>query len=311
MFDLLRWLFGRNTASEDDSSDDDFWGTDPDGPYIPGFEVGDTNAELGHSKTISGIFCRWHSRELLPPAVPLWQSFLDDDRKWASRGRFAGSERNCGHYFALKDRVANGEAKHYGIDMKTVKFLEIKTCMEKVLDLATSPGRRLAFEAVVENPNHSDPFIAEEIIEEISGGSILNDRIGLWAMSQEYEAILYVAPRAIWEPDLKAKDNIRPRKPWDYDLFAMFDEPSFRKDVQLNLVVFRGRHLLSRIEEFRIDSGRWQKNEFFNVSEDEIETALSAFPDYAVFNAEYQRRRAVFPLGRIIYSDTPGPPTVV
>ncbi len=311
MFGLLRWLFGRNKASEEDSWNDDFWGTDPDGPYIPGFEVVDTNAELSHSKTISGVFCRWHNRELLPPAAPLWRSFLDDDRKWASRGRFAGPERNRWHYFALKERVADGEAKHYGIDMKTVKLLEIRARMEKVLDLATSPGRRLAFEAVVENPNHSDPFIAEEIIEEISGGSILNDRIGLWAIYQGYEAILDVAPRAIWEPEVKAKDNVRPRKPWDYDLFAIFDEPAFRKDVQLNLIVFRGRHLLSRIEEFRIDRGGWQKNEFFGVSEDDIETALSAFPEIRPFNAEYQRRRAVIPLGKIIYRDTPSPPTAV
>jgi hypothetical protein len=118
------------------------------------------------------------------------------------------------------------------------------------------------------------------------------------------QAILYVAPRAIWDPDLKAKDNIRPRKPWDYDLFAFYEE-AFREDVQLNLIVFRGPYLLSRIEEFRTDRGKWQKNEFWDVSEDEIETTLSAFPEYARFNTDYQRRRSVFPLGKIIYRETP------
>jgi hypothetical protein len=100
MFDWLRRLFGLDNVLGGDFWGGDSWG-DPDEPHIPGFDVVDTNAELSHSKRISGIFCRWHSRDLLPTAAPLWKSFMDDERKWSSQGRFAGANRNCGHFFAV------------------------------------------------------------------------------------------------------------------------------------------------------------------------------------------------------------------
>jgi hypothetical protein len=269
---------------------------------IPGFEIADTSTELPESKRISGTFYRWHRSVLAPPVFPLWRSFLDDDKKWSKAARFAGSEKNCGHHFALAERGAGAEAAHYGMNLAECKMLEVHASIEKVLDLTTASGRRLAYEALVESPDASDPFIAEEIIEEVTGGTILTDRIGYWATRQGYEAILYVATRIIWGPELRAQENMRPRNPWDYDLFNLYEQ-GFRDAHELNIVVFRGRYLLSRIAELQIDGCQY-KNDLSGLSEDEIERKLSTIPEYAAFGAEFQaqKRRTVWP-GKISYVD--------
>ncbi len=270
--------------------------------FIPDFEVVDTGAELQESRSISGTFCRWHERALAPPLVPIWQSFVDDDRKWAAQSRFAGPAHNCGHFFSLSEQVATSEATHYGVDFASSEFLEIKACFAKVLDLSTEKGRRQAFNAVVENPDFSEAFIAEELVEEVTGGTILTDRIGHWASRGGYEAILYVGPRVIWDPTLEAVDERRPPSPWNPNLFPMYEQ-SIREST-LNLVVFRGRYLLSRIIEFRVEQGPWITNDLYGLTEDEIEARLSDIPEYAAFGEEYQqeKRRSVF-IDKLVYCE--------
>ncbi|RDJ05068.1 hypothetical protein [Rhizobium grahamii] len=271
-------------------------------PYIPGFDVVDTGAILAESKTIAGTFFRWHERVSAPPCVSLWQSFLDDDGKWKIQGRFAGPENNCGHFFGLSEPVATSEAIHYDVNFDESEMIEVRASFDRVLDLTTASGRKLAFNAVVENPNFSEAFIAEQIIEEITGGTMLTDRIGHWASHGEYEAILYVGPRMVWGPERKGVEGLRPQKPWDYDLFSMYEQ-LFRDD-RLNLVVFRGRYLLSRISEFRVGKGEWLRNELYGMGEDEIEAELSTFSEYAQFNEEYQEeKRETTWVGKIVYHE--------
>jgi hypothetical protein len=189
MFDWLRRLFHFNSSSKGDWLTMPALPETPQGPYIPGYEVSDTDAVMPKSKSISGVFCRWHNRPTLPTVVPLWRTFFDDAQKWSSKGRFAGSEKNCGHFFAFTEDVATAEAKHYGVDLSETEMLEIRARIDNVLDLTIPEGRKLAYEAVVERPDASDPFIAEELIEEPTGGTILTDRIGYWAAKRSYEAI--------------------------------------------------------------------------------------------------------------------------
>lgn len=264
----------------------------PEGPHIPGFDVAHTGAELPESISVSGTFCRWHARSLAPPFTPLWQSFLDDERKWAMQSRFAGPSFNCGHFFALSEEVATSEARHYDIVFSESEILQVKARFDKVLDLTTAAGRKLAFEAVVEGADFSEAFIAEEIIEEVTGGTMLTDRIGQWASRNGYEAVLYVGPRMVWGPETKAVDGHRPRKPWDYDLFPMYEQ-LFRDD-RLNLAVFRGRYVLSRATEFRVGQGQWLRNGLFILTEDQIETELSVFAEYKASDEAFQqaKRRA-------------------
>jgi hypothetical protein len=302
MFCWLKHLLKLRRFLREDRTAVPYFPEDQSGPYIPGFEVEDTGTGMPESKSISGIFCRWHSHLLVPPIVPLWQSFLDDDRKWSSQGRFAGANRNCGHFFALSEDGATAEAKHYGVNLTECKMLQVKANLDKVLDLTTPSGRNLAFEAVVENPDASDAFIAEEIIEEVTSGTALTDHMGLWAANRGYEGILYLAPRLLWQPETKAQENTRPRKIWDYDLFPLYEQ-MFRDSSELNLVVFRGRYLLSRITEFRIGQDNWLQNDLFGSNEDEIEAQLSTSPEYLEFGAEYQRKRKVIMLGKIKYQD--------
>jgi hypothetical protein len=302
VFDWLSRLIGFDNLVDIDFDIFPVW--EEGKPWIPGFEVENTHKVLPESKTISGTFSRWHNKDIAPPAVPLWRSFLDDDRKWASQGRFAGSDKNCGHFFALAERVATSEAKHYGVDLRKCIMLEVEAHLEKVLDLTTPSGRKLAFDAVVEDHDFNDPFIAEEISEPVTSGTVLTDRIGLWALYERYHAILYLAPRLLWEPGTVPKGNNRAIKPFDYDLFAR-SEQSYRNGLELNLVVFKGVYLMSRIENYRTDGRKWTKNELFGLSEDEIEIRLSTDPDYAKFGEDYQISRRVFALGKIKYSETP------
>jgi hypothetical protein len=110
-----------------------------------------------------------------------------------------------------------------------------------------------------------------------------------------------VAPRIVWGPDVKAQEGIRPRKAWDYDLFPLYEQ-MFRDDLELSLVVFRGRYLLSQVTEYRVGRGDWLKSNPFEVKEEEIEVELSTNPNYAAFDEEFrERKRRGFWTGKIAY----------
>jgi hypothetical protein len=293
-------------APRQDARDDPDENDEARGPYIPGFDVSDTSAALAQSKSIAGTFCRWHLKSLVPTVVPLWRTFLDDAEKWSRQGRFAGSDKNCGHFLALSEKVAAAEARHYDVDLAQCALVAVRAHLDRMLDLTTIAGRRLAFEAVVDKPDASDPFIAEEIIEEPTGGTVLTDRIGYWAAKNGYEGILYVAPRAVWEPERKAVENTRFRKPWDYDLFSWYEQ-EFRDHLELNAVVFRGRHLLKQISQFRVADGKWIDNELFGLPEADIEAKLASCAGYAAVGEAFQeRKRRTMWTGKIVYqSDVP------
>ena len=103
MFGWIRRLFELNINFPDWSA--------PSEHYIPGYEVVDSEVAMPNSRSISGLFCRWHNRSILPTVVPLWRTHPDDAQKWSSHGRFAGKEQNCGRFFAFKEAVATAEAK--------------------------------------------------------------------------------------------------------------------------------------------------------------------------------------------------------
>lgn len=277
------------------------------GKYIRGFITReDKQSQLMHAKVIGGTVYRWHDRSKLPPSNPLWRTFLDDNKKWSNQARFAGKDFNCGHFFAFSEAVANAEAKHYGINMDSVELLEIKLVVDKILDFTDPGGMRLAYEAVVENPDASDPFIAEELIEVDTGGTILTDRIGHWALTKGYNGIIFVASRAIWGPEQKKKEGVSPTKPWDYDPFHLY-LPIYRENNQLIIVLFRGTWLLGRIIKYKIGNHKWEKNDYYRKTPEEIDCALSVFSEYKKYDLAFQdRKRVISVSGGIQYVKRPG-----
>jgi hypothetical protein len=97
-------------------------------------------------------------------------------------------------------------------------------------------------------------------------------------------------------PRTKKKENVNPRKPWDYDLFGLV-LPSYRKNRELNVVIFRGISLLGRIVKYRISHSEWHENEFYRKTPDEIDTALSASSEYKKYDLAFQDTKEVIFVG--------------
>jgi hypothetical protein len=231
--------------------------------------------------------------------------FLDDETKWVMQGRFAGKDLNCGHFFSLNKLGADAETQFYKVDKTNASFLSVQVDLADVLDLTSEDGIVRAFTAVVEEGSRFNAsFIAQELIEIVPGGSILTDRVGHWASNQGYEGILFIGARAVHGANTTVAD---PRGSWNHNLFLMQVGFYLNDRTELNLVVFRGRYLASRVEQYRLDDGPWVPNPLFRMDEGDIEAQLSRDPDFVAVNEEYQeRKRSYIWTGGIRYED--GPP---
>lgn len=266
----------------------------PPAPYIPGFFVAHTPEVLPESLFIVGRFFRWQSREHFHGGEDLWRTFQDGPWKWEAQGRFAGREVNCGHYFSLNEAGSDAEAAGYGLRPGIdVERLQVLMRLHRILDLTSLSALRLAFDAVVERPELSDPFMAEELVEIDRGGTFLTDRVGHWAVTEGYEGILFLGARALHGPDAKKPENpnLAPPSPWDYDLFAFYLDAYRASKDQLNLVLFRGRHVLSRIKWYQFGTSERTQNPFWDVPESGLEESLRLVPGYAEYDEDYQERK--------------------
>lgn len=268
--------------------------------YIPGFEC--QSSSLDHSRSIQGVFSRWHDKEDVIGDPPLWRLFMDDERKWSAQGRFAGKDINCGHYFALSPKAALSEAQHYEMQIENAAFVEADASFDKILNLTEPAARRRAYEAVTEASHRADTFIAEEMAEEVTGGTSLTDNVGKWAIGSGYEGILYFAPRLIWGPTTKAVAETRPPRPWDPSLLEYWEDVT-RAHRDVNIVIFRSRYLTSCVRRHRTDNGPWMDNEQFGKAEEEIEAALADHPHYRKFDETYQAKKRRFRLVSVRYND--------
>jgi hypothetical protein len=268
-------------------------------PYIPGFKVERSPSDLPGAIAITGRFFRWHSPARFWSGDDFWRVFVDGPWKWDAQQRFAGKGLNCGHFFSLNCDGASAEATHYGLAINSdhLQLLQVSMRVDPVLDLTSYDGIKTAFDAVVENPDFSTPFIAEELVEIDTGGTCLTDRIGHWAVKMGYEGILFLGARAIHGPGEKpwqGKAGMRGPKLWDYDFFWWYVDDFREQKTQLNLVVFRGRYLTAQISSFKIGKGTIVKNPYFGMSEQEIERRLATEHDYRAYDEEYQDHQSRF-----------------
>jgi hypothetical protein len=269
----------------------------PVAPYIPQFVVRDTDDVLPGSKSIGGRFHRWQPVELFWGGCDLWRTFQDGPWKWQAQARFAGKGINCGHFFSLTGVGARAEASAYQLEIgRKYEALEAVVRVDHILDLTSYKGMQLAFSAVVKNPDFSIPFIAEEFVEIERGGTALTDRIGHWAISQGYEGILFLGARALPSRESRARMPEQRGRLWDYDLFGIYLKSFRQSRDQLNLVVFRGRYLLTRIRAYRFGGQYGCHNIFWKMNEEDLENMLSANLDYLRYGEDYQieQRRLAF-----------------
>jgi hypothetical protein len=209
--------------------------------------------------------------------------------KWNAQGRFAGAGLNCGHYFALARAGADAEARFSGLETADHRLMKAAMRVDRILDLTSMGGIRYAFEAVVDQPDFSEPFIAEEYVEADKGGTMVTDRVGHWAADGGYKGILFLGTRAIHGPQPDPKGKL-----WDYDLFPLNLDFYRQSRNELSLVLFRGACVTTSIRAYCIDDGPVQRNRMFGWSEEELDRELSANAIYAPFDLDYQHNRGRF-----------------
>ncbi|KXU96445.1 hypothetical protein CR51_22875 [Caballeronia megalochromosomata] len=217
----------------------------------------------------------------------MWRAFLDDEAKWMSQGRFAGSQSNCGHFFSLSKNGAVAEAEHYGIDLNSTVLFEAILSADRILDLTDVGGMTLVFRTLTNRPTASDSFMLDELIEEDTSGTGLTDLIGYWASRNGYNGVLFFNPRLIWGAEVKKKSRTRPRLPWDPEWLSFYLEDFIKKDM-VNLVIFRGVCLLSKLKEYRVNNKVWTNNPYFEWPDENIDLNLRRFSEYSSSDLNFQ-----------------------
>ena len=143
----------------------------------------------------------------------------------------------------------------------------------------------------------------DELIEEDTSGTGLTNLIGYWASRNGYNGLLFFSPRLIWGAEVVKKPRFRPRLTWDPEWLSFYLEDFVNKDM-VNIVIFRGVCLLSKLREYRVNNEMWIKNPHFEWSEETIDANLRRFPEYASFDLNFQSDKfRTYYVGQVNYED--------
>jgi len=212
-------------------------------------------------------FVRFHDPKYLSSGTDFWKNWLEDDRKWQARGRYAGSEVSSGTFFALSKQAALEEASFYlgGKDIELVKAtVAIHSRYNNILNLTEEDAINFVFQKLLGFRYKRATVLLAVLASVRAQGSIITDYIGGWAYHKGYSGIMFLSARAL-EPmrekfDVSSLADDYWGKYWTSgaDEFDYYILQVMRLEVQerpmhyLNVVYFSGPHLISSISKFKI-----------------------------------------------------------
>lgn len=251
------------------------------------------------TKSVSATLCRLHSRRRFHPEE-FWRTFHDDDRKWAAQERFAGSQLNCGHYFALTAEGARAEAAFYKMRTEERVLLEARVTLPSIIDLTHAACMRHALSIYAADPEEVKQNRVYRVLsflaDEIQAGNDFTDLIGRWAaVNQASDGILFFSARSLSEHQRRLL--YMPDHMFELDEACGFTQEEEVEDWQkepglLNLVAFSGARLTGAVEAFRIDGGKWQSNPWCGMAEEALDEVLRehGFPWDSGYQDEMRHR---------------------
>ena len=242
---------------------------------------------------------RFHSPAHLRSGRDFWQPWVNDERKWDNRYRYAASGINPGSYFSLSKEAAQAEMRFYKEeDKKEDPKAEVwvHAGYRGVLDLTYGDSMEFIFSELLEFPYRRKTIWLALLASLRKQGNLLTDYVGGWAFHKGYTGIMFLSARAL-EPHRSDFDSSALQEGWGQYWTAMADEFDYltlevllemqiRPDLDqyANIVYFDGSNLIGEIKKFEViypdgkkDSG---KNRFYGSSKEAIEKelALSPFP---------------------------------
>jgi len=230
---------------------------------------------LPHSSSFSGIVSRFHKKKWLFKGDEFFRNWEDSPRKWAARERYAGSGKNCGHFFGCSVKGSQAEGAAYHMDPAEHSLLEVELRLDSALDLTYEENIDWVLGRVFENPEILGTAYFSKLIELIhhqQGGDQVNEMIGVTATNEGFDSLLFFGARALRSYD--SSWTMNPEDPLIY-MTEQLAFPGMRanRDLQ-NLVVFSGSDLTRRISRYRIDGGDWRPNPYHGVTQEELDRVL-------------------------------------
>lgn len=241
------------------------------------------------NSTASIEFVRFHDPKYLYTGADFWKNWLEDDRKWQARGRYAGSEISSGTFFSPSKEAALAEASFY-LDSKNIESIKatvtIQSRYNNILNLTEEEAINFVFQQLL-GFRYNRPTVLLAVLASVRAqGSMITDYIGGWAYHKGYSGIMFLSARAL-EPmrkdfDVSSLDDSYWGQYWTAgaDEFDYFQLQFMRQGIEerpthyLNIVYFSGPHLISSISKFkiRLPSGKEsaEKNPYFEKPDLEI-----------------------------------------
>jgi hypothetical protein len=104
--------------------------------------------EVAQSIRLDYPLYRWHDRTFLWLGTEVYRSFVDGNGKIKARGRFAGPDLNCGHYFGMSNVSATIECRTCDMMANDV-LIRVKASLPNMLDLTHQDTITAVFERLI------------------------------------------------------------------------------------------------------------------------------------------------------------------
>jgi hypothetical protein len=219
------------------------------------------------NSTASIEFVRLHDPKYLYTGSDFWKNWLEDDRKWQARGRYAGSEISSGTFFSPSKQAALAEASFYlaGKDIESIKAtVTIQARYNNILNLTEVDAINFVFQELLGFRYKRATVLLAVLASVRQQGSKITDYIGGWAYHKGYSGIMFLSARAL-EPmrrgfDVSSLNGSYWGAYWTagadefdyYKILVMRQQIGERPTHYLNIVYFCGPHLISSILKFKI-----------------------------------------------------------
>ncbi len=230
-------------------------------------------SDLDYSVTLSGKAFRYQRKRYVFQGDEFYKMFEENEHRRMSQGRFTGSYMASGTYLSFTPTGAEREISHYETGLDDFDLITVDSSVDRVLNLTSmnnvsniikmfEGGKQIA---------HSKRHQLEFMMDEISGGDDFTDYIGIWALSQGYQGILYPSVRSLQKYGIHLRDG---QGVTELDL--SYSIPRLLSDIHVyNILIFSGALFTSNTSIYKINNGPWQKNKYFGWSPEKIEANYS------------------------------------
>lgn len=241
--------------------------------------------DLPHSIKLDGKFYRLHQKQYFWSGNEFWKTFEDGPWKWESQQRYAGKNRNPGHFFALNRKAAKEEAAHYKVDNDKYFMMRMYATFNNILDLTDEDNIHKFVLRTVANPEEisfmdTGRFL-RWLVDVDTGGSEITDIIGMQVYRDGYQGVLFYSSRIFDQLDRNFLNSTSAfeRNMWMFGAFLKYRKVKRYKC----LVVFSGSGLARCVSRYSSPDGMEVENALFGKSEEEIDKLL-------VYKQEYQEQ---------------------